>query len=275
MPAIRSGVPFETYCKIDAVNWSSLKHIGDSPLHYRDQLTRPAKVTPSLLKGRVTHTLLLEPTKLESKVAVWKDGDRRGSAWKEFAAANAGRDVVKESEITECRTMAACFDAHPLVRPYRVGARYELTVTWTDEATGIRCKARPDWLVEGPDGLVLLDVKTTRSVDARSFGWDAKKMGYARQFAHYVNGLTACGSPPVALRILAVENTRPYDVGVFQITPDQLATAQADVAMLLERLKACRQEDRWPGRHESEKPLELPEPYDSEPDVTYEEEEAP
>jgi hypothetical protein len=100
------------YGEINAVNFSTLKHMAVSPLHYRDRLDNPRESTVGQLRGTAAHTAILEPHKLFSEYAVFDpremlaeyavfDGDdRRGSkAWKEFEAANPGRKLIKRSEI--------------------------------------------------------------------------------------------------------------------------------------------------------------------------------
>lgn len=254
MPALRDGVPFGTYVKIDAVNWSTLKLMDQSPLHYHHR-HRDRKETPSLRLGRATHALALDPSCFAGQFAVYEGERRAGKAWEAFEAAHAGRDILKADELAEARELATAVREHPLLAPFRADARYEVTATWTDAASGLRCKARPDWLAPG----VLLDLKTTRSINALRFRSQAETLGYFGQLAFYRRGLVANGVKVERVLLVAVESAHPYDVGVFEVTEATLQSSDAEVGELLSRLVACRDSNHWPGRYESIQPLDRPE----------------
>ena len=255
MPAIRKGIPFARYLQIDAVSWSSLKYLDQSPLHYKHNLDNPIKATPAMRLGRAAHTLALEPRLFASEFAVYEGDRRAGQDWQAFAAANADRDILKASETGTARAIAAAVHAHPLLAGYREGADYEVTVTWTDAGSGIRCKARPDWLPPK----VLIDLKTSNTINELRFASHAEKLGYFNQLGHYVAGLEACGHPVEKVLLVAVEAKPPHDIAVFTVAESSIASARQEVSELLKRLRACRDSGRWPGRYESEQLLERPE----------------
>lgn len=248
----------DDYAKIDAVNWSSLKHMRESPLVYRHRLLHGFDDTPALAMGRVTHTLVFEPAKFEAQYAVWHDGDRRGIAWKEFAAENAGKTIFKPNEIETAVAMADAVRAHPLVQPYLADdGLFEHVVRWTDIDTGLPCKARPDWLI--PSRRILLDLKTCESAEGFRFGRAAGRYSYHAQIAYYVNGVTlGLGWAPNAIKLIAVEKNPPHEVSVFDVKEDQISIAAEEIAELLRTVKACRQANIWPGRYLEEQPLQLP-----------------
>jgi hypothetical protein len=239
------------------VNWSSLKHMTESPLVYKHRLENEREDTPAFAMGRLTHTLVFEPEKFGREYAIWSEGDRRGNAWKDFQAENAGKTIFKPNEIEQAVAMADAVKRHPLVRPYLDGGLFEHVIRWTDPETRIECKARPDWLL--PDQQILLDLKSTRSIDARRFGGDVARYAYYAQLGHYHNGVIhALGWKPRRTLIVAVEKDAPHDVGVFEITQDDLILGKEEVRALLERLQECRASNTWPGRYTSEQVLELP-----------------
>ena len=232
---------FAEYVADEAVNYSSLKYIDDSPLHYLHHLHNERKDTPSLALGRVTHSLVFEPDRIEHEYAVWEEGDRKGNAYKDFVAANEGKTIFKPAEIAGARRMAEAVRASPLVRPYLTDGLFEQTIKWADLLTGLDCKARPDWLTRG----VLADLKTTRNADPRRFARDVASYGYHRQLAHYSNGL---GWVPEKVILIAVENTEPHDVLVYQLPDDALMVGADCVARWLRQLAWCKAHNRYPGR---------------------------
>ena len=87
------------YYDAPGVNWSTLKNLRDSALHYRYALETRSKTTPAMALGRATHTLVFEPEKFNDEYAIWTEGDRRGTAWKEFKEAAGRKLVFKPAEI--------------------------------------------------------------------------------------------------------------------------------------------------------------------------------
>lgn len=245
------------YYDSEAVNWSTLKWMRESPLVYKYRLTSGYKDTADLAMGRLTHTLVFEPEKFQAEYAIWEDGDRRGNAWKEFAEANAGKTIFKPKEIETAVQMAKAVRSHPLVQPYLDGGLFEHAIYWTDQDTGLPCKARPDWIVPGTR--TLIDLKTCQSAEARRFGSAAARYGYTAQMAHYNNGVThALDWAPNTVIIIAVEKDGPHEVSVFKVSQDDLAMAAEEVAELLRMVKACQQTNTWPGRYLEPQALQLP-----------------
>jgi hypothetical protein len=246
-----------SYFDAPGVNWSTLKHLRESAMHYRYRLENPIDTTPAMALGRVTHTLVFEPEKFADEYVIWEDGDRRGKAWLEFKELHAGRVIFKPNEIDIAVQIADAVKRHPLVQPYLVDGIFEMPITWTCPDTGLLCKAKPDWMQ--PDRRVLVDLKTTQSTQARRFGSQAARLGYHCQLAHYASGIEAgFGWKPSEVVIIAVESEAPYDVAVFEIDRETLMLADMEVKELLMQVKACRTADSWPGRYIEKQALQLP-----------------
>ena len=64
------SAPFEDYLAIQAVNWSSLKHMHESPHAYNYWQQHPRGDTPAYLKGRAVHCAVLEPDDFEDRFKV-------------------------------------------------------------------------------------------------------------------------------------------------------------------------------------------------------------
>lgn len=249
---------FAAYCQIDAVNWSSLKHMQKSGLHYLANKAAQDKDTAARMTGRTVHTLALEPDRFDQDYAVYEGGDRKGKAWDAFKAANVGKTILKPGELAGSRSAADAVRRHPVARKMLEGCKFEQNVTWTDPETGLLCKMRADFL--NPDLCILGDLKTTDSVNPRRFGSQAGKMGYHGQLGgHYVNGcIHGLGWTPKKVAIIAVEAKDPFDVGVFILSEDDIAAGQAEVSRLMLALATCRDTDVWPGQCPDETPLALP-----------------
>lgn len=248
------------YRAMDAVNWSTLKHLRESPKHYRHALDNPRKDTPALMLGRALHTLVLEPAKFGAEYAVFSgDGTRASKEYKAFAGANEGRTVLKADEYDGILAAALA------LREYAPAAEYltapdaiaERSVTWTDTRTGLLCKARPDLVV--PSLRAVVDVKSTASADPHRFGLLAGRMGYPLQMEHYAAGVEAVyGWEPERIVFLVVEVDAPHDCGALMMDGLHRRQARKDLDALLDRLAECRRTNEWPGRYPSAGFIQLP-----------------
>jgi len=252
------------YFEIDAVNFSSLKYMGDSPLHYLDALENERKDTPSLLRGRAVHTAALEPELFAGRYAVYAGKrDARHKAYQEFLAAHPDEDgVLNEKEHREVLALAAAFRA----KPVKVGGekipfadllargQSEQVITWKDPETGVLCKARLDHFSE----LGLWELKSTGSVHERRFGALAARMRYHVQCAFYSDGLLYAHGIRPPVKLIAGEVKRPHDVAVFPLGDDDLLAGRETYQAWLRRLVECRASGEWPGRYPDEQPLSLP-----------------
>jgi hypothetical protein len=243
---------FAAYVAEPGVNWSTLKHLRTSPLAYRHALTAPNEDTVSRLKGRVLHTLVLEPETFGDLYGVW-DGKRRGTndykAFEEHHKA-LGRAVIKENELDLVRAQAAAVRAHPAAMRVLEG-QHEVAMTWADSATGIACKGladslSPDWLADlkGCGGLALFERLAIRD-------------GYHLQLAWYLRGARARGLDPRPC-LVGVETKAPHDVGVFLLSDALLAEAERELSALVARLVECRERDEWPGAYPEPVEMALP-----------------
>jgi hypothetical protein len=245
-------VKFADYRSIEAVNWSTLKHMDTSPLHYQQSLAGFDDKAEFAL-GRATHTMILEPDLFALEYAVYADGDRRGKKWETFKEANAGRTIIKVDEYEDACAMRDAILRHPVARRLIEGGASEKVIQWTDAATGIQCKARLDKITTA-----IVDVKSAASVDARAFGNAAGKYGYHTQGAFYHDGWKTVTGDDLPVKLIAVEKKKPFDVVVYALGEDDLEIGTDTYRKLLERVKECHGSGKWPGRAEEEQPLLLP-----------------
>jgi len=245
---------WSSYFTLDALNFSRLKHMDDSPKHYKYALDHPEPETDAMVIGRYVHAAVFEPDTLDQEFAIWTGARRAGKDWDTFKAEAADRSILRASDLIDATAMVAAVRAHPDVRALldAPGALFEHTLTWTDEATGLRCKARPDLLVPR----ILADLKTTRSIDVRRFGHDVARFQYHAQLAHYSAGVEAVyGWKPEKHILIVVEKSPPYDVAVFPVEADAILTGASKLREWLDTVAACQESGEWPGRYPNPIPL--------------------
>jgi exodeoxyribonuclease VIII len=246
---------YAEYAALPGTNWSTLKELAKSPLHYQHLLERPRKDTPALKLGRAVHCAVFEPDELLVKYAVWQGGRRAGKDWNKFRDANSHLDILSVDEYRQACAIRDAVHAHPAAGIYvSIIGGSEHVIQWTDRDTGIDCKARLDKLVDR-----VVELKTARDIDHRLFSTAVARYQYHGQLAFYHDGaqrhLDTILNPPV---IIAVESSPPHDVVVYSCV-FLLDHGRDLYRKYLRTLAECRALDYWPGRAPlEEQVLELP-----------------
>lgn len=250
------------YRAAPGVNWSTLKHMGRSPLHYRAACDAPASdPTPAMILGTAVHLLTLQPERAPEIVAF--EGDKRTKEWKQFKADNADRLILGAEDLATARAMAAAVRAHPVAAALLDGCEYELPIFYTDQATGLRCKARLDAAKPG----AVIDLKSARDISPRAFGRQAAALDYPGQLAHYGAAWSAeTGDDLPSLYIVAVESSAPHDVAVYELDHVATHSALGRRRRYLDRVAECEASGVWPGQVPELAPLDIPTYYHEDTD---------
>lgn len=243
---------FAEYQAIEAINFSTLKSMRESPLHYSYVASTTRKETPSLHIGHATHCAVLEPDRFSIEYAPQPDfGDGRTTKAKEakakWAEENAGKEPIPHSEHCRLIEMYRAVSAHPDARDLLSRGKAECTIQWADPYTKLACKGRLDWLRED----CIVGLKTTKSNNFRSFQRSVEDYGYLLQWAWYQFG--AALDPSLKLRRatmfeICVESTAPHDVVVYRVPQELIDDAVEENRELLARVAECKKTGIWPGR---------------------------
>jgi len=234
----------EEYDRVQRVNWSTLKELGRSPVHYRHRLLTPRTDTDAMKLGRAVHVAVLEPEHFFSQYVLWDEGIRRGKVWDAFKKKYAGSEILKRDEYDLCLAIQAAVRSHPDAAPLLHHGEPESTMLWTDAATGLECKGRVDY----GQPATITDLKTTRDASQDGFGREAWRLDYQAQLAMYQDGWAEshAGVRPDVM-IVAVENYAPHVVQVYRVADAVLEAGREHYRGLLETLKECRTSGQWPG----------------------------
>lgn len=231
------------YEYIDAINYSTLKECARSPKHYRHALLNRKPATDSMRRGSLVHTAVMEPDRLPLDYAFFL-GERRGKVWSEFKEHNKDRAIVTEKEYEVALRIRDAVRGDAVAGPLVDGGLREPTLLWHDDASGLRCKGRPD-LVR--DDHVIVDLKTTRCAREFEFARDVAKYSYHVQAAFYSDGYQHIVMKEPRYCIVAVESVEPYDVVVYDLTETVLGPGRDEYVRLLSMVRRCREDDVWPG----------------------------
>lgn len=259
--------PAESYYRrrLDEASASGLKQMLRSPAHFKHWVEDPEadKETPALTFGKAFHMATLEPD-LFAKVYAVLPGDApakptaamlgakkrspeseaRCAWWAQWDADNAGRIVLTAADYDRAQRMGESVRAHPVAAGLLVGGEREVTFRWTDEATGIACKARADLYAPGE---FLMDLKSCRDASQEGFGRAIASYSYALQQSHYLEAIRNCGDAIRWFVFCAVESEPPYvcQPHLLGVRTEQLGYDLRTRAIT--RQAACLAESRWPG----------------------------
>ena len=250
-----------------AISKSHLDLIARSPLHYWARYIDPKRTipepTPAMRLGSALHTHVLELHKWDREYAVAPHGiDRRTKAGKEAFAAfesdAAGKTVLSRDEADHVMHMGRSILSHPAAAMLlNLPGEAETTHMWTDAATGLECKCRPDWLTS--DGAIVVDLKTTKSAKVQEFKRSVADYRYHVQAAWYLHGLEqATGKRPEQFIFVCVESTWPHATAVYAADAEMVDRGYQQAMHDLARLAECRAADHWPSYSDQIEMISLP-----------------
>ncbi len=250
---VTRNMPFADYAAIEAVNFSTIKHIDTSPKHYRHAVDCAKTDTGAMRIGRLTHSMVLNPD--TSEVAIYGGKVRRGKEWESFAAAHAGAEIVTAAEVESASAMRNAIMAHPVARGLLTGGEPEVTIEWRDDK--IARKARLDYVTR-QRGLV--ELKTTRLVHPRAFAVECARRLYHAQVAWYLDALVQGFDmgPDAGINIVAVENVAPFDVAVYEVDQAAIEAGRRKIDTWIQTLVDCLARGTWPGVAPTLQALTLP-----------------
>lgn len=221
--------------------------------HARHVLRLPeAQLTPTrqMNLGTLTHAELLEPGSLEGHYAVLTDWpDFRTNAAKEWRAAQeqAGKMVVKREDIASMVGMVKAVAAVAGTWLKHGRAIIEKPIFWTDHATGMQCRCKPDWLIDLPGEVLAFDFKSTDDASPSAFARQVSNMELWMQDEHYTRGIREEFAKPVTFTFVAASPNYPFHVSVHQIDRNQITQPKisgeyCDTLMALAR---CMETGDW------------------------------
>jgi len=258
-PALRMGLTYDLPIEVyhgdtTSVSKSSLDDLERSPWHYWSLHLAPGRpareATPQMQAGTLAHCAILEPQALDARYVVGPDVDHRTKAWKEWLATlPPGREAIDAAQLATAQAQAKAVRAHPELARALSDGRAEVSARWVDEATGVVCRCRPDWVWPvDAFGVVLVDVKTCPDASPRGFARSVAQWRYHVQAALYSDGFEAASGLQVhAFVFAAIENKYPFGVAAYTLLDEDLERGRRAYRRNLAIYAECRRTDTWPG----------------------------
>jgi hypothetical protein len=265
MVSVAYNQPDPAYRREIGENQSSLKNILVSPAHYQVSKKRRFVTTINMEIGSAVHCKALEGDEEFERRYVLKPDDislttKEGKEWK---AAQVGKTVLTNSDkdrpwdsvvgMTDSLRSMEWFN--PSQSDYR--KFNELSIYW--DAMGIPCKGRLDRLVDNGDEVLVLDLKTTDSVDKSVF---EKKvcggMNYIFQAAWYAEAARLAYNKPAKFIFIGIERAAPWTADIFEVSDEMMTEGIKQINEARRILGECLRTKSWPKPNPSYNVMNLP-----------------
>jgi hypothetical protein len=165
-------------------------------------------------------------------------------------AYEAGKVPLLPKEKKQVDAMAEAIRQHPLAGPlFAPGTGIpERSIYWTDPATGVRCRIRPDWLKQLPGLTLCVDLKTIKASDPETVSRAIRDHNYHQQDPLYIDGIEAAGLAPDGCRFIFVFISKqpPYLITVRELTQQDRDIGRARNERALRIYAECEATGIWP-----------------------------
>lgn len=264
---LHAEVPHEAYHKreLGVASKSALDKIHKAPAVYKTwvdgTLDDDDEESEALVFGGMLHCAVLEPERFYREYVVapdfgnctYKENKAARNAWR---AENAGRKEVTAKQYRMIQGMGDAVRRHPIAGKLFTGGEAEVTLSWVDEATGLRCKGRADYYK--PAHRAAVDLKSTLDASEKGLKKSSASFGYHRQDAMYRQGFAAAGKPIDFFVFVAVEKTPPYLIAMFEHDAEAIGRGHASIRADMETMAECLKTNVWPGYSQSIQTIGLP-----------------
>jgi exodeoxyribonuclease VIII len=230
-----------------ALGSTDLKNLLRGPAFYK-QGRESSEQTSAMMIGSALHSFILEPAKFDENYYFLPSFGRTKAeqAAKEQLVnsfSNICKEPIPESQLTEAEAIKIrnAVMAHPQSWLLK-NAVIEQPIFWNAE--GIELKCKPDALVEldGGQGFICIDLKTTQDASEWGFNSSVSKFGYHIQAAHYINGIKSLFPDAlVAFWFLCVEKKVPYGVGLYQLDSTYIDIGNEEIKRAVSIYNHCNE----------------------------------
>jgi hypothetical protein len=261
-PAIIHDLSSAEYHAHPAVSSTKLKKYRlPTAAHAKHEINNPKDETPALLMGKVLHTLLLEPERIDLDYVIEKvklvdkrsgESKKTWDAMKKHAEANM-LSIVPFEIWQRCLGMQASIEANEFWQ--QVGEHGQKEISIFSQLMSQPVKARYDAMYR----TVVLDLKTSRHhLTDRKIGSIIAELGYHISAGMYLEVGQSMGLQVDRFVWVFVESFAPYLCRFIEATPKMLEIGRNEFYSCLEKHRRCTADKYWPGYPQLDENQELP-----------------
>lgn len=256
-------MPEEQYFGSDSLSASGCKMLlpPSCPALFQWYQSNPTPAKPAFDEGKAAHNLVLGTGAeiVEVPFDAWRTNESKHMRQDAY---DKGMVPLLSKSLRKVEAMAEELAAHPIASRLlsKSSGDAEVTIFWLDQPTGIRRRARMDFL--GEVGIV--DYKSCAYADLESVTRSAFKYNYHMQSGSYEDAVIAAELTPFDLPYYLVwqQKTAPYLVTVQQVSSEVINEGRRLNRQAIEVYDQCMKTGRWPGYSDTITTLELPDKYD-------------
>lgn len=252
-PVVRDDLSAEEYhadrTSISSTGLRGLLEPG-CPAQFKYDRDNPAPPKREFDLGNAVHAAVLGEGHDVVEIVGFCDYKKADARALRDAAYEAGKVPLLPKEKRQVDDMAAAIRRHkeagPLFAP-GMGIP-ERSIYWTDPATGVRCRVRPDWLIVRPEITVIVDLKTTTDASPDACSKAIESYSYHQQGALYIDGVQAAGLAPEGARFFFVFQSKkaPYLITVRELKDQDQDIGRGRNEQALRIYRDCVATDEWP-----------------------------
>lgn len=254
------GIPDAVYHEVKALSSSGAWTLIDEcpRLYWADSPLNPLREREAKRDfeiGNALHLLVLQPGELD-RIVVPIDAENyrtKEARDERDAVRTAGRIPLLPHEFEMVREMRDALWSHPVAKHAFVDGAAERSFFWQDEATGVWCKARPDFTPI--HGRYLPDLKSAASANPEAFERSVADFGYYMRSAFYLEGMKAItGEAPEKVCYVVIRKKKPHLVSVCWLDDEALEWGKLRVREAIDVFARCLDAGEWPQYRRKESP---------------------
>lgn len=252
------GMPNEAYHAAEGISSTDLKRWSNgTPRDWKYWKTEGVVETEAMKLGSALHCAVLEADEYSKRFAAY-DGRRVGAAYDEFVAEHPNHTILTRN--SQDVVDAAVDWLYSKDRLHKVIANGESEVSYFHrDLHGRIRKARADWFGILNGVPIILDLKTTWSLDDRHLQKTLASMGYALQGAYYLDVASACEQQTIdTFAILWVRTTMPIDFRLCVLGEETIQRGRQLYTQAYDGLTTAIDRNQFPGYPSEPFVLDLP-----------------
>ncbi|MFF2100897.1 PD-(D/E)XK nuclease-like domain-containing protein [Streptomyces sp. NPDC058202] len=252
-PQIVDGLPAEDYhADRTSISSSGLRALLNPgcPAQFKYDRDHPQAPKREFDMGNAVHAEVLGEGHAIVEITEFTDYKKADARALRDEAYAAGKVPLLPKEKAQVDAMAKAVREHPLAGPlFAPGSGIpERSIYWTDPATGVRCRVRPDWLKQLPGTTLCVDLKTIRDAAPDTISRAIRDHNYHQQDPLYIDGIEAAGLAPEGCRFIFafVSKIPPYLITVRELTDQDRDIGRARNERALRIYAECESTGIWP-----------------------------
>lgn len=199
-------------------------------------------ITDALVNGRLAHTLLLEPNKFDDEYIIIPDqrgfSSRKTQAFQKAIEENkTGKDLVLQSEFDSWIHRIKTLVSYDLVKSILKGIQIEKPIIWQEK--GLTLKAKLDAVKNTPQGIVLIEYKTTSTIEKNVKGIDLG--GYVFDVGMQSKAIEALYGQTPTKMIFLIQSSKEDEenfIDIRSVEKQDIETCKIYTNLVIDKIKA-------------------------------------